>query len=581
MNEGHANLVWARTLLRSLAAGGLERVVVAPGSRSTPLVLAAYDTEELTVDVHLDERSAGYYALGRGRASGVPTAVITTSGTATANLHPAVMEANHSRVPLLILTADRPPELHESDANQTMRQDDLYGSAVRWSRTLPEVSDDPHRRRAVASIGARAVAEATGSYPGPVHLNCPFRKPLQPNAADEMAEARTAEIPPLPQIHTPRSRPTVSQLRGLISSVESFDRGLIVVGPGCLDRVSADAIIEFARLVGYPIFADPVSGIRFHPRADELVCGGYDGYLHGPVVNELPTPELVIRIGPPPTSQPLQAFLDSEEATQVLLDPRPQWRDPTYRIDTLISGDPASILTAASDELSGLTPGVWLDTIQHAEMTYWSTADSILAGRYFEGAIARAVSSILPEGHALFVSNSMPVRDLDRFGEPRGDDLYVYGNRGVSGIDGIVSSALGAGDVLDTPVAILTGDLALYHDMNGLEAIERFDLDATIVVINNDGGGIFHKLPIEEMDPPFEAMFKTPHGRSFEAVAEQYGLGYASVHGRTDLAEALGVLSNGGRSLIECHIDAERSHEIRSFVTGELRRSVAEAIADG
>lgn len=580
MSEGVDNLHWARTLMRTLAAGGLERVVVAPGSRSTPLVLAAFDTEELTVDVHLDERSAGFYALGRGRATGRPTAVVTTSGTATANLHPAVIEASHSRVPLLIMTADRPPELHESDANQTMEQRDLYGDAVRWSRSLPEVRDEPARHRAVAAIGARAIAEATGADPGPVHLNCPFRKPLQPMSAEELTEARSRELPPIPRVNHPQSSPEVTDLRWLISQVESFDRGLIVVGPACFDREAADTIISFAELVGYPILADPVSGLRFHPSNEGVVCGGYDGYLTGPMVRSLDPPELVIRIGPPPTSQRLQTYLDTPKATQVLLDATPRWRDPTYRIDTLITGDPIATLSAAADELTGLDASGWFDRFGQAESVYWSTAESVLAGRYFEGAIARAVASVIPEGTALFVSNSMPVRDLDRFGEPRAADVHAFGNRGVSGIDGIVSSALGVGDALDAPVVILTGDLALYHDSNGLEAIERFDLDATVIVINNDGGGIFHRLPIEDLDPPFEEMFKTPHGRTFEAIATQYGLGYDSVHGRTDLAEALGSVSNGGRTLIECNIDARRSHEISSFVTGELRNAVAEAITE-
>lgn len=574
----HAGLLTARALIDGLASAGLEAVIVAPGSRSTPLVLAAHAHDDVSVYSHLDERAATFAALGIGRSGGL-AAVVTTSGTATANCHPAVLEADTGEVPLIVLTADRPAELQESGANQTVRQTDLFGEATRYTRTLPDASTDSHRVRAIRAIAARAVAEAIGSPPGPVHLNCPFRKPLEPETDEALAATFAADLPAAPTISPARMRPPLDALAHLETLVTTYDRGAVVVGPACLDRETAAAVIAFAETAGYPILADPVSGLRFHPDADGVVCGGYDGFWTTAFVDAVGgLPDLVVRVGPQPVSRRLLDLLDDERPTQVLVDPSPRWRDRDYRLDAIVRGAVGPTLGAVAERCPVRTDRSWSETIARAEAAYWVQLETAIAGRYFEGAIAHALTAAIPAGHLLMAASSMPIRDLERFARPRPIDLTTLANRGLSGIDGTLSTAIGAATALDTHPVALVGDLATYHDLNGLAALDRFDASATIVVVNNDGGGIFHHLPIERFDPPFRDLFVTPHGLDFAAVADQFGLGYTPVHDRTDLAEGLGDLDAGRRHLIECFVDAERSHATRDRVTDAAAAAALEAV---
>ncbi|ARS91540.1 2-succinyl-5-enolpyruvyl-6-hydroxy-3-cyclohexene-1-carboxylic-acid synthase [Natrarchaeobaculum aegyptiacum] len=576
--------LWGRTLVDELAEGGLEAVCLAPGSRSTPLTVAFAEHPAVRIFSHLDERSAAFFALGRARRTGEPTALVCTSGTAAANFHPAVMEADRARIPLLVLTADRPHELRDSGANQTADQVKLYGDAVRWYAELPDPEADERKVRSLRTTAARALAETTGIEPGPVHLNCPFRKPLEPTETPGAVPESFGETlagrgrdGPFVEIESGATVPRDEQLEGLLQGLESGDRPLIVAGPADpaqLQALEPADVLTVADHVGAPVFADPLSGLRFGPHIEgsggSLVCGGYDGY-----VDAIPDPDVVLRFGASPTSKPLRHALRDADAHQFLIDRAGTWREATFTATDLLAAAPGPTFAALADRLDSQPSATedgrsndWLAAVDRAERTHWSIRDraceaSALADQPFEGAIVATALESAPDPATVFVSNSMPIRDADRFGAPRVADLTVLANRGVSGIDGITSTALGAGSAADDSVVLVTGDLAFYHDSNGLLAIDRCDVDATIVLLDNDGGGIFHRLPIESFDPPFTEQFKTPHGLEFEALADCYGLAFESVAPEDFESAYERSLERPGTEILRVAFDSEPSHRRR------------------
>ncbi|OAQ53879.1 hypothetical protein HTG_06320 [Natrinema mahii] len=603
--------LWGRVLVDELAKSGLEAVCIAPGSRSTPLTVAFADHEGIDVYSHLDERSAAFFALGRARRTGEPTALVCTSGTAAANFHPAVMEADRAHVPLLVLTADRPPELRDSGANQTVDQVKLYGDAVRWYTELPEPEADERKVRSLRTTAARALAETSGVPPGPVHVNCPFRKPLEPIAVPGDVPDAFAETPagrgragPFVETASGRRLPDDADRDRLAAALADADRPLLVAGPAdptTRPDLEPAAVAELADRLDAPLLADPLSGLRFGPHVDgesadreigaapgetRTVYGGYDAY-----VGELPPPDVVLRIGASPTSKPLRHWLRDADARQFLVDPAGEWREATFTATDLLAADPAAVvdglLEALSDrdERSGIDRD-WRERVESAERRHWAVRDEALAADAleadpFEGAILADVVATAPDPATVFVSNSMPIRDADRFARPRAAELTVLANRGASGIDGITSTALGAGSTTDDPLVLVTGDLAFYHDSNGLLALERCGVDATIVLLDNDGGGIFHELPIEEFEPPFTEQFKTPHGLDFAALEDLYDLEFERVAPADFSAAYRRSLETPGTQVLSVGFDSEDSHRRRDELADRVSDAVATDLEDG
>ncbi|GAA0505925.1 2-succinyl-5-enolpyruvyl-6-hydroxy-3-cyclohexene-1-carboxylate synthase [Halorubrum aquaticum] len=623
MTAPNRNTLWARAMIDELVATGVDAVVVSPGSRSTPLTVAAARHEELHLFSQLDERSAAYFALGRARRTGRVTPLICTSGTAAANYHPAVMEADNARVPLLALTADRPTELRDSGANQTADQEKLYGDAVRLYKDLPEPAANDRALRSLRTTVDRAVATAEGADAGPVHLNVPFAKPLEPtpvegDVPDDLdPTAATGREGPYVDVTPGSPEPEETALRELAEAC-SADRGLIVAGPADPPGLDPEAVTALSHATGYPVLADPLSGLRFggHTRVAPMI-GAYDAYLSAavagdggaddepPVADGWTDPEVVIRLGASPTSKRLRKYLAATGADQYAVDPAGEWREAEFAATDLVVAEPNRLCARLSRLVAGGGDPEWRDQ--------WETADRVArefhrgdrgAGTdgnggeksddgtdgFHEGDVLRVVAGEAPDPSTLFVSNSMPVRDLDRFVAPSTTNVTALGNRGVSGIDGIVSSALGAGSATTDDLTLVVGDLALYHDTNGLLAVARCDVDVTVVLLNNDGGGIFHALPIESFDPPFTAEFKTPHGLEFEPVADLHGLEYARIDARpgsettdgsgtTDPTDALAAAYRRARDadgshLIEVRTDAESSHRTRERLAAAVECAV-------
>jgi 2-succinyl-5-enolpyruvyl-6-hydroxy-3-cyclohexene-1-carboxylate synthase len=530
---------------------------------------------------HLDERSSAYFALGRARRTGTVTPLVCTSGTAAANYHPAVVEASQARVPLLLLTADRPPELRDSGANQTVDQEKLYGDAVRWYRDLPEPEATDRKLRALRTTAARALASATGSDAGPVHLNVPFRKPLEPvrvagDVPDDLdPRAEGGRDGAFVETTAGAPEPSDEDLRRLADALDA-ERGLLVAGPADPSGTDPEALVALSHATGFPVVADPLSGLRFggHTRVAPVV-GGYDAYLDPAVTDDWPDPEVVVRVGASPTSKPLRKYLARVDARQFVVDPVGGWREAEFTATDLVVADPTRLAARLSRLVAGSGSEQWRRRWLDADDAHWDAVES--ASTFLEGHVLADVAELAPEPSTLFVSNSMPVRDLDRFGRPTPRNLTVLGNRGASGIDGITSTALGAGSATADDLTLVTGDLAFYHDMNGLLAVGRCDVEATVVVVNNDGGGIFHMLPIEEHEPPFTDQFKTPHGLDFEPAADLYGLSFARVDSRGDFRDAYReATTSPGSHVVEVGFDAEASHRGRE----SLARRVVASLTD-
>jgi 2-succinyl-5-enolpyruvyl-6-hydroxy-3-cyclohexene-1-carboxylate synthase len=563
----------ALTLVDELARAGLTDACLAPGSRSAPLALALAEHPGVRVHVHVDERSAAFFALGAAKRSGRPVAVLCTSGTAAANLHPAVLEADQGRTPLLVLTADRPPELRGTGANQATDQLKLYGPAVRWFCEVGVPGDDPGAGRYWRSLASRAWAEATGLPPGPVHLNLAFADPLvplDPEGGAGTTAPGTERARPWPRLggapapgraggapwtRAPAPVPAASpaEVAELAGAVQANPRGLLVAGWGVdLDPAAVDG---FATASGWPVLADPLSGARRGPAA----VSTYDGLLRAPGFAAAHRPDLVVRVGAAPTSKALTGWLDPS-VPQVLVDPAGGWLDPGRAAGLRLAADPSALLAATAAELgrSGPMPpdgpaGAWRRAWLEADQAARAAIDGLLDDwpEPFEGRVARDLVAAMPAGATLVVGSSMPVRDVDAFARPR-EGLRFLANRGLSGIDGFVATTLGVAAAGPEPVAGLCGDLTLLHDASSLLGAAGRRRGAVLVVCDNDGGGIFSFLPQARLPGDlFEPLFGTPHGLDLAALAAAARLPCRVVEKAADLVPALeAALAGGGTRLL-------------------------------
>lgn len=593
MTWANRNTAWAEIFVEELARTGTREAVIAPGSRSGPLVFALAAHPRIRTFVHLDERSAAYFALGIGKAAGRPAAVVTTSGTAAANLFPAVIEASQSETPLLVLTADRPHRLRGQDANQTIQQPGLYGGYARLSHDVaaPDLAEESLRY--LRALPARAVAASLGPPAGPVHLNFPFEKPLEPTPVPEDISPELVEGSGLGAAGRPGERPftAIETARPMVPDevleevtelLRRTGRGLVACGPAAEPGRLGPAALRLAAATGYPLLADPLSGARFAPGAPEHALGSYDLFLRAREAWGELAPDLILRFGAASASDGLDTFLRAQgRSAQVVVDGGDRWKDHRAVASRYIRADAADFCLRLAASLSApVADSGWAAAWRTAEGAARDVAVREVQGDFFEGAAVAEVASALPEGATLFIGNSMPVRDLEAFAAPRSAAIRVLGNRGASGIDGTVSTALGAAVVSPGPTVAVIGDLALYHDMNGLIASRRFGIDITLVVIDNDGGGIFHLLPIREHEPFFTSHFVTPHGLDFSHAARLYGLDHVRAEGRVGLRRALELsLAGGGARIVEVPSDAARNRERREAVLAAARGAVREALS--
>jgi 2-succinyl-5-enolpyruvyl-6-hydroxy-3-cyclohexene-1-carboxylate synthase len=577
-----------------LARCGMRAACTSPGSRSAPLALTLAREGRLRSYSHIDERCAGFFALGLAKASGLPVAVTCTSGTAAAELLPAAIEAREARVPLLLLTADRPPELRENGAGQAIDQLKLFGGAVKWFFEVGTHDADRERVRWMRALACRAYATALEGRPGAVHLNFALREPLvtdEPLAEDPTGRAGGAPYVRRAPLVSARGASVAEEMLGEI--VGAARRGVLVAGrderrPAAGERSLAEAAADFAEGAGWPLLADPLSGARRGAAA----VAHYDVLLRDAGFSASLAPDLILRTGDLPVSKPLRAWLAGlTDVPQVALDPEGAWQDPAAVLSDSLAVDPAGALDALAGRVIAAEQE-WL--------ARWRSGDELAAESILgvlgdsglcEPAVASELGVLLPDTATLFVASSMPVRDVETFWPVRADPPRVLCNRGANGIDGTVSSAFGAAAAEDGPVVLLIGDVALAHDIGGLLAARRLGLKLTIVLLDNEGGGIFDFLPVadaamarrpepsavQEQDI-YTRHIATPTGLDFSAAASLYGLSHERAEDVSGFRAALErALARENSSIIEVRGDRVANVRLHRRVWSAVSSALASA----
>jgi 2-succinyl-5-enolpyruvyl-6-hydroxy-3-cyclohexene-1-carboxylate synthase len=578
MSDTTDTYVLLRAFVDELARSGMRAACTSPGSRSAPLALTLAREPRLTCFSHVDERCAGFFAVGLAKASGLPVAVTCTSGTAAAELLPAAIEAREARVPLLLLTADRPPELRENGAGQAIDQLKLFGSAAKWFFEVGTHEASPERLRWIRTLACRAYATTLEGRPGVVHLNFPLREPLvtdEPLGEDASGRADGGAFVRRRREDHYSAEEDIETTRHLINSAK---RGVVVAGRderGGIDWSPGAGAAKFAAALGWPLLADPLSNARRGPAA----IAHYDALLRDEAFLTPLQPDLVLRIGDLPVSKPLRSWLAGLTGIhQIAFDPDGAWQDPASVLSHSLQIDHRSVLETLSEGTLPPADRDWLAQWRSADERAGEAIRGVLReSGLSEPLVAAELGVLLPEDATLFVASSMPVRDIETFWPARDDPPRVLCNRGANGIDGIVSSAFGAAAANGGPVVLLIGDVALAHDIGGLLAARRLGLKLTIVLLENGGGGIFDFLPIAENELAreqdiFTRHIATPTGLDFTDAAKLYGLGHERAE---DMPSFRAALERGLDSERSCLVEVrgERAANVR------LHRSVWQAVA--
>jgi 2-succinyl-5-enolpyruvyl-6-hydroxy-3-cyclohexene-1-carboxylate synthase len=573
-----------RAFAQELARCGVAGVCTSPGSRSTPIVSALVREPGLVCTSHVDERSAGFFALGLAKATGRPAVLVCTSGTAAANYLPAVVEAREARVPLIVLTADRPPELRDTGAGQAVDQIGLYGRHAKWFVEVGVDAATPETARWIRTLACRAVWTALDGRPGAVHLNLPLREPLVLDA-------------PLPDEEPggggrPDGRPWVSQLPvppdaaaaadALAAIVGAAKRGVLVVGR---DERSAPheatvsplgrAAAAFAAAAGWPVLADPLSGARTGPHA----VAHYDALLRLPAFATAARPDVVLRVGDLPPSKPLRQWLAALDAIQIQVDPEDAWQDPAQVVDLRVPADPAPALAALAGRVDGAAVDpAWAGAWRGADARAATAIDATLAGDALtDPVVSRTLTTELPADATLVVAASMPIRDVETFAPVREQPLRVLSNRGANGIDGTLATAYGIAAATAGPTVVLLGDVAFAHDVGSLLIARRVGVPLTVVLVDNAGGGIFDFLAISSQDDLYETHVATPTGLDVAGVAAAFGLHHLEV---ADVAELRAAVDHGigsdATTLVHVRTDRAANVALHRTVWDAVARALAE-----
>lgn len=602
------NLLWTSILAETLYRLGLTHAIICPGSRSAPLAIAFANHPDIEAIPVLDERSASFFALGLARQQKRPVVLVCTSGTAGANFYPAVIEASESRVPLLVLTADRPPELRDCNAGQAIDQHQLYGNYPNWHMELALPSLNPDLLTYARQSAIHAWNRALFPTPGAVHLNIPFRDPLAPMPeAQTQAQALTfdeneffgflgelgvrrrrefsaersqesegnpcpeaSQNPPamVPQfLHPSHPNPFLTW--------QTTTHGVIIAGPAQPHSVDSycQAIAHLSRTLGFPVLAEGLSPLRNYADVVPHLITTYDLILRNSTLAAKLAPEVVIRIGDMPTSKQLRTWLASTQPNQWVIDPSDRNLDPLHGKTIHLPRSVEQLVDLLNRESAPMSP--YLDFWQQAERQTCSAVAQFMQETtdLFEGKIAWLLAQVLPPGTPLFICSSTPVRDVEFFWQANDRHIHPFFNRGANGIEGSLSTALGIAH-RQAPAVMLTGDLALLHDTNGFLLRQHFVGHLTIVLINNNGGGIFEMLPISKFDPPFEKFFGTPQNINFADLCKTYGVAHERIGHWATFKERLSSLPTTGIRVLEIQTDRKADARSRQNNLGQFAANI-------
>ncbi|MCF7823952.1 MAG: 2-succinyl-5-enolpyruvyl-6-hydroxy-3-cyclohexene-1-carboxylic-acid synthase [Candidatus Marinimicrobia bacterium] len=584
------NLAASELIIAKLVQLGSNRFVISPGSRSTPLTVAAARNQQAKTSIHFDERGAAYFALGQAKASKKPVVLICTSGTAVANYFPAVVEASMDNIPLIILSADRPPELIDVGANQSIFQENIYGRYPRLFKNLPPPEENSTPEQLVKIVQEIHEA-ASGVQPGPAHLNCQFREPLLPESESTVGQIDPQKLPTVLTLSKEGvSKISINQTSLVVQKILSSVKGVLVVGRA-VQYEEAQSIVEFARHLNWPVFADIQSKLRL--QIDPNIINHFDLALLNDTFSDQ-KPEMVIHFGSAFTSKRLLNYLNDPKIYYISVKQTPERIDQNHQVKIALQTKIEAFITSIeraltqsniesnhefADSATALNSKdriTWLQDWQRTESGLSSFLDSHLSeqNELMEAVISYELSKRIPIEHTLMVANSMPIREMEMFGQARGQGRTIIANRGASGIDGLIATAAGYADGSEKPLTLLLGDLSALHDLNSLSLIKNISQSLVIILINNDGGGIFNFLPVEAEKDVFENYFGTPHGRTFEHAAEMFQLDYALPKNlsefRFDYDQAC---QKGNATIIEVRTDRYENHKFHKKIFQAIRES--------
>lgn len=558
---------------------GVNKAVISPGSRSTPLAMLMAEHPELSCYMNIDERSAGFFALGLAKENKKPVVLVCTSGTAAANYYPAIVEARYSRVPLIVITADRPHELRDVGAPQAIDQIQMYGQYPKWFVDVALPEEQVGMYRYVRTIAGRAVAVSASHPAGVVHLNFPFREPLIPNLG--LPNLWETEDERSSYLHTIQGVPELSktQIQVISGLLKDVTKGLIICGEQN-DLAFDSAVKKLSRKLKFPILADPLSQLRSSKGDKQGVIEGYDSILKDPEMIDTLKPDLILRFGPMPVSKPLMLMLkNNPDITQIIVDPSEEYRDPTLNASHIIVSDHTSFCEDLIEVITETSSSKYYDNWILCNSVFQELVDHELGNvnDLFEGKIVRELQQVLPNGSRLVVGNSMPIRDVDTFFRNTDKEISILANRGANGIDGVVSTALGISAASTNSTFLLIGDLSFFHDLNGLLAAKINNLDLTIILVNNDGGGIFSFLPQSKEEKHFETLYGTPIGIDFSKVVDMYQGQYEKMNSWDQLHSYFqDKWSKKGLKVIEIETDRKTRvkihREMLNRVSQEIRK---------
>lgn len=571
------NILWGSLLIEELIRNGSNYFLISPGSRSTPLTVAVARNPGAEHSIIYDERSAAFQALGYARGTGRAAVLICTSGTAIANYMPAVVEASLDNVPLIVLSADRPPEKIETAANQTIRQSKFFGEYVRWSFDLPCPTEEIPPSLVLTTVD-QLVHRSVSHPSGPVHLNCQFREPLAPLSRNisksylGQLEKWQQDSNPATVYHQMKKSPAREDLKQFSEIMNQSTRGLLVLGR-MNPEVDYELVAQFAQRSGWPVFADILSGHRLGNHLDNLVTY-FDLMLLAPDTVSRINADTIVHLGEQPASKRYLQFVDQLAPSHyILINNHPYRSDPMHRVTWRIEADMNTFLLQAIPELGTAMDKPLMNYFRESTRRLHELIDKSLCqgSALSEPAVSRLISQNIPPGHGLFLGNSLPIREMDMMGDSGCNGISIAGNRGVSGIDGTISTAVGYSRGLNKPTTAIMGDLAFLHDLNSLSQVKESDLPLILIVINNRGGGIFSFLPIAGFENVFEKFFATPHTLTFEHAARMFGIDYHLPANKADFLDIYKSLINSGSSaIIEIRTDRQENYRLHSDIFSRI-----------
>ena len=565
------NILWSQVFIGQLVKLGVKNACISPGSRNTPITYAIAANRQISTSVFVDERSSAFYALGIAKQTNSPVLIVTTSGTAVAELYPAIIEAYKSRTPLIICTADRPPYLRNKGANQTINQHEIYKNHIRYfaELSLPGITEKALAKLKKETIKAFSIALTEDR--GPVHLNFPFEKPFEPDSFTDVINNELLKkiwIFNKTQNQEAKTKSReIKSVKSLTKTISRTPKGIILCGSGNYKSSFPKLLNQFSKRTGYPLIADGATGFRFGKGPKQNLIENFTALCRPESFMKKYDPEIIIQFGTAPTSISILEFYKNSKADKYLIDQYGDWNDPSLTAKQVIQCSPDNFCSLILSGLAEHKPSnEWLRTVKSFDLAAGKIKDTHINNQIFpfEGRIVNEIISSLPDKCNLMISNSLPVRDFDSFANASARQINVFTNRGASGIDGIISTSLGIASQSALPTYLIIGDLAFFHDLNSLSSAVRKSIPLKIILVNNNGGGIFEHLPISRYRQIFDEYFKTPLNMDFEKVIEGYGCAHHLIMNWSDLrARIKNSYKSRLTEVFEVNTDSALSLEIR------------------